>query len=211
MSIKTLIKSIFFLFLFQSAICQVIPPAEPIEEEEEKKEESTEKNLATFEKPKPAWRSNMRYGGNIGLGFFGAFYVDASPMIGYDVTGKNTVVGVGGSFIFQGQYRGTGAMAYGGRVFVRQAIWRMVFAQAEYEYMNANRLQFYGEPPTAVGQKWGGSPLIGLGIYRSGGNQQKGGFISIMYNTGAPNKGFISPQSLGGRTSGLSLRYGFLF
>ena len=211
MYLSQFFKTIFFVLMIQSAFGQVIPPSEPIDDEEEKEEASSEKSLVPFEQPKAAWKSNLRYGGNIGLGFFGAFYVDASPMVGYDVTGKNTVVGVGGSFIFQGQYRSTGAMAYGGRVFIRQAVWRMVFAQAEYEFMNANKAQFYNTKPGEADRQWGGSPLVGLGIYRGGANPQKGSFISVMYNLGAPNKGFISPQSLGGSGTALSLRYGFLF
>jgi hypothetical protein len=198
------LKTIFFLLLIQTAFSQVIPPAEPIEEEEEEKP-------VLFEKPKAAWKSNLHYGGNLWLGFFGSFYIDASPMLGYDVTGKGTILGAGASFIFQGQYKSTGALAYGGRLFLRQAVWRSVFAQTEYEFMNADKTQFYNSKPGEAKRQWGGSPLIGLGLYRGSGRQQKGSFISVMYNLGAPNKGFISPQTIGGSSVPIVLRVGYFF
>jgi hypothetical protein len=203
-------KTLFLVFLLQSAFSQVIPAPEPIEEEEEEKP-------VLFEKPKAAWKSNLHYGGNFSLGFFGSFYVDASPMIGYDVTGKGTIVGTGAAFIFQGQYSKSGAaLSYGGRMFVRQAIWKSVFAHGEYEIMNASRINFYPEntlltQSEEAKRQWEGSPLVGLGLYRGGGAQQKGSFISIMYNLGAPNRGFISPQTIGGNTIPIVLRVGYFF
>jgi hypothetical protein len=203
-------KTFCLLFLFQSAFAQVIPAPEPIEEEEEEKP-------VLFEKPKAAWKANLHYGGNFSLGFFGAFYVDASPMVGYDVSGKGTILGTGAAFIFQGQYgRSRAALSYGGRLFVRQAIWKSVFAHGEYEFMNATRSNFY---PVNImltqsqngKRQWGGSPLVGLGLYRGGGAQQKGSFISLMYNLGAPNNGFISPQTIGGSSFPVVLRVGYFF
>jgi hypothetical protein len=197
--------SILFLISSFSLFAQVIPPAEPIEEEEE-----TEKPVL-FENPKAAWKSKVHYGGNLWLGFFGSFYIDASPMAGYDVTGKGTVLGLGASFIFQGQYRNTGVLAYGGRLFLRQAVWRSIFVQGEYEHMNADKTQFYNSKVGEDARQWGGSPLIGAGLYQGRTRQQRGSFVSVMYNLGAPNKGFISPQGLGGGQLPLVLRIGYFF
>jgi hypothetical protein len=204
------LKIIFFVLIIQVAYSQVIPAPEPIEEEEEAKP-------VLFEKPKAAWKSNLHYGGNFSLGFFGAFYVDASPMVGYDVSGKGTIVGTGAAFIFQGQYARSGAaLSYGGRIFIRQAIWKSVFAQGEYEFMNGSRSNFYPinsllTQSEQAKRQWGSSPLVGLGLYRGGGMQQKGSFVSVMYNLGAPNRGFISPQTIGGNTIPLALRVGYFF
>lgn len=66
---------LLFLFLSLRLSAQVIPPAEPIEEPEEDEKEPQ----VLFEKPKPAWRQNLHYGGNIWLGFWGAFILMPLP------------------------------------------------------------------------------------------------------------------------------------
>ncbi|MBK9935143.1 MAG: hypothetical protein IPP61_04395 [Cytophagaceae bacterium] len=200
---------LLFLFLSLRLSAQVIPPAEPIEEPEEDEKEPQ----VLFEKPKPAWRQNLHYGGNIWLGFWGAFYIDASPMAGYDVTGKGTVVGLGASFIYQGAYKQSGNLAYGGRLFARQAVWRNFFAQGEFEMMNApnNVNYFYNWKDDGTERKWGGSPLLGIGMYQNRTRSQNGSFISIMYNLGSPSFGFVSPQSLGGNGSPFVIRIGYFF
>lgn len=202
-------RLLIVLLLFSLRLsAQIIPPAEPTEEPEEEKEAPI-----LFEKPKPAWKQNLHYGGNVWLGFWGAFYVDASPMAGYDVTGKGTIVGLGASIIYQGLYKQSGSLAYGGRLFLRQAVWRSIFAQAEYELMNAsnNANNFYNWKVDGPERKWGGSPLIGLGLYQGRTRQQKGSFISLMYNLGSPSFGFVSPQSLGGNGSPIVIRIGYFF
>ncbi|WP_337043381.1 hypothetical protein [Emticicia sp. 17c] len=166
-----------------------------------------------FEQPKPAWKEKLRYGGNFWLGFFGAFYIDVSPMVGYEVTDKGTVAGVGANLIYQGVFNGGGNFVYGPKLFVRQQVFKMIFAHAEYELMNAYSDQFYSHvsttPFTDIKRKWEGSPLVGLGFYQGRGGQ-RGSFISLMYNLGYPNRGFISPQGLGGNNSPLVVRIGFL-
>ncbi len=165
-----------------------------------------------FEQPKSMFKQKLHYGGNIWLGFFGAFYADISPMAGYEITDKGTIAGLGASFIYQGAWRAEGATAVGPRIFVRQAIWRSFFAHAEYELINAPSYQFYNfDANNDPKRKWGGSPLIGLGMYQGRTRQQKGSFISVMYNMGYPSFGFVSPQGLGGNQSPLVLRFGFFF
>lgn len=178
-------------------------------QEEPQKEKEQEYFL---EKPAPKWQEKLHYGGNIWLGFFGAFYVDVSPMVGFDITNKGTVAGVGGTLIYQGTFNQGGEIMAGPRVFVRQAVWRSIFAQAEYEYINALPNRFYSSAgvtnPTTT-RKWEGSPLIGAGFYQGRTRQQKGSFIALMYNLGYPNRGFISPQGIGGSSSPIIFRLGF--
>lgn len=208
-----MLKYIFLLLVSASIYAQVIPQAEPIEAEETSKNEPV-----MFEEPKPLWKQKMHYGGNLWLGFWGAFYIDASPMIGYDISEKGTVAGVGASFIYNGRFNQGGNLAAGGRIFIRQAIWKSIFIHGEYELMNAQSSSFYTynfNDPNNINQpvtrKWGGSPLIGAGFYQGGGGQQKGSFISVMYNLGYPTFGFISPQGLGGNNSPIVLRFGYFF
>ena len=171
-----------------------------------------------FEKPKPEWKEKLRYGGTFWLGFFGAFYIDASPMIGYELNDKGTVAGIGANFIFQGTFNrnsaaNTNNTIFGPKIFIRQQVFKRFFAHAEYEFINAYADQFYSynlnttDPSKRV---WGSSPLIGAGFYQ-GGDGRRGSFISLMYNLGYPNRGFISPQSLLGNQTPITLRYGFLF
>ncbi|PLK46475.1 MULTISPECIES: hypothetical protein [unclassified Emticicia] len=166
-----------------------------------------------FEQPKPAWKERLRYGGNLWLGFFGAFYIDVSPMVGYELGEKGTVAGLGANLIYQGNFNQNGNLVYGPKLFVRQQVFRSIFIHAEYEMMNAYASQFYSfnpnTPVTDIKKKWEGSPLLGAGFYQGrGGN--RGSFISLMYNLGYPNRGFISPQGLGGNNSPIVVRFGFL-
>lgn len=192
--------SFLFIFLFTT----VLGYAQ--EEPSDKKEQEY-----YLEKPTPQWRERLHYGGNIWLGFFGSFYVDVSPMVGIDITNKGTIAGLGGTFIYQGAFNQSGELMVGPRVFVRQAVWRSIFAQAEYEYINANPSHFYSTSGVLSEnkRKWEGSPLIGAGFYQGRTRSQRGSFIALMYNLGYPNRGFISPQGLGGNQSPLILRFGF--
>jgi len=179
-----------------------------------------------FEKPKPEWREKLRYGGSAWLEFFGTFYIDFSPIVGYELNDKGTVVGIGANFIFLGTFSFSGSpnrnnmtknnnTAFGPKVFIRQQVFKRFFAHAEYEFINAYADQFYSynlntnDPNKKV---WGSSPLIGAGFYQ-GGDGRRGSFISLMYNLGYPNRGFVSPQSLPflGSQSPITFRYGFLF
>lgn len=206
-------RILLLIFLSLNLAAQIIPPAEPIEEEP--KEEQEEKPVL-FEEPKPAWKQRMHYGGNVWVQFWGALYADVSPMAGYDVTDKGTIVGLGASFIYQGSSvygQKNNNIAVGGRAFVRQKVWRPIFAQAEYELMNAPNTEtnFYKWEVEGPSRKWGGSPLIGLGFYQGRGAEQRGSFISVMYNMGAPSFGYRSMQTFGGSGSPFVIRIGYFF
>jgi hypothetical protein len=206
-------KILLFLFLSLNLTAQIIPQAEPIEEEP--KEEQEEKPVL-FEEPKPAWKQRMHYGGNVWIQFWGALYADLSPMVGYDVTDKGTIVGVGASLVYQGSSvygQKNNNIAAGGRFFVRQAIWKSIFAQGEYELMNAPNTEnnFYNWEVDGSTRKWGGSPLIGMGFYQGRSGQQRGSFISVMYNVGAPSFGYRSMQTFGGSGSPFVIRIGYFF
>ena len=171
--------------------------------------------IPTSSQEKPAWRERLHYGGNLWLGFFGSFYLDVSPMVGYEVTSRGTVAGLGGTFIYQGGGGIPADISVGPRLFVRQSVWRSIFVHAEYEWMRARSDQFYSYDPLVLPNepsrlKWEGAPVVGIGFYQGQGGQS-GSFLALMYNLGYPIKGFVSPQGLGGRNSPLSLRFGFFF
>jgi hypothetical protein len=200
----------FFLFSLTS-VAQIMPQEEPLSDSE--KQEIKLKG----KKERPEWLEKIHYGGNIGAGFFGAFFLDFAPMVGYEITQAGTIAGLGATFVYQGQFQGgNNQFAVGPRLFVRQPIWRSFFAHAEYELVNADERAFYpspfippNDPNFEPQRKWGGSPLIGLGMYQGRNREQGGSFISVMYNLGYPNQGYINPQGIGGNNSPLVLRLGF--
>ena len=197
-------KYLIFILFSLSLSAQIIPPVEELPEEEETVE---------LEKPKSPWKEKFHYGGNIWVGFWGTLYLEATPMVGWDITEKGTVAGVGASILYYGAEKMYGGgLSVGPKVFVRQAIWRTVFAHAEYELMNSSPYNFYDVDPTTITglnpkNKWGGTGYIGAGFYQNGMRTQGGGFISVLYNLNAPNSGYINRQSIGdGR---FVLRIGF--
>jgi hypothetical protein len=195
-------RILLLLFLSLNLSAQIIPPAEPIEEEEPKEEQ--EEKPVLFEEPKPAWKQRMHYGGNVWVQFWGALF------------DKGTIVGLGASFIYQGSSvygQNNNNIAVGGRAFVRQKVWRPIFAQAEYEFMNAPNTEtnFYNWDVDGSARKWGGSPLVGLGFYQGRNAEQRGSFISVMYNLGAPSFGYRSMQTFGGSGSPFVIRIGYFF
>lgn len=203
---KSFYTSILVLFLmaWQAQAQEQTPPPS--------NEPPAQQPTIYFEKPKPEWKQKMRYGGNLWGGYWSGLYIDASPMVGYELNSKGTVAGLGGVLIYKGggqQYQSS--TAFGVRPFVRQAVFKSFFVHAEYEVVNALENNFYdyvspiGQTNASLHRRWGGSPLIGIGLYQGGGGRQKGGFIAVMYNLN-PDRGFIGSQSF---SREISLRVGF--
>jgi len=197
-------------FLFSTvSVAQIMPQEEPLSDSEKQEIELKGK------KERPEWLEKVHYGGNVWGGFFGSFSVDIAPMVGYEITEAGMIAGLGATFVYQGQFQGgNNQFAVGPRLFVRQPIWRSFFAHAEYELVNADERQFYSffdtkNPDFVPKRKWEGSPIIGLGMYQGRNREQGGSFISVMYNLGYPNRGYISPQGIGGNASPFVLRIGF--
>ncbi len=121
------------------------------------------------------WQEKTHLGGNVALQFWGSLFVEASPMVGYELNKSGSLVGgVGASYMYYGNSIGS---IYGGRVFLRQNIYRGVFAHAEIEQINAQRQMFFGSYATTEASKrvWGGSPLIGGGFYQGSGGRTSSG------------------------------------
>ena len=198
-------RILFFILFSVSSYAQIIPNGEPIPDDVEEVKD---------EKPKPEWKERLRYGGNIWAGFYGTLYFEATPMVGIDLTGKGTVAGLGATIMYNGANKiQGGGLSIGPRIFVRQKIWRTIFAHGEYEVINSSPVNFYDTDPSTVQgldpkNKWGGNGYIGAGFYQNGMRTQNGAFISVLFNPSAPDRGFINRQSIGdGR---FVLRLGFL-
>jgi hypothetical protein len=176
-------------------------------------EEEAPTPLFGDKKIRPLWMERIRYGGNVWLNFFGQFNIELSPMVGYELTNSGkTVAGVGAVYTLMGTWQNRNS-AYGTRLFMRQSLFRGVFAHAEYEFLNAREDQFYGYTPptgtTGVSRTWGGTPYVGLGLYRGARRANKGSFIAVLANPLYPNKGYRNPFSIGSNDSPLILRFGF--
>ncbi len=191
------------------------------------------KPLFSDQKIRPEWMDRLRYGGNFWLQFWQGLYVDVTPMVGYEIgnTGK-TVVGVGVPFTYSGRVRlvggqpntgssqsNKGVLSIGGSVFLRQNIFKSIFLHTEYQIMNAPADLFFeykkSSPTTgiqAIPRVWGGTPYLGVGIYR-GGKPTRGSFISLLYNplaSGVNPRGFNNQNSFGGNIlQGLVVKIGF--
>jgi hypothetical protein len=124
-------KRLLFAFSFFTVSLTSLAQEIPLEEKPLVEKKTT---TSADGKEVPTWKQKLHLGGNLWLGFFGAFYVDVSPMVGYEVTKLGTVAGFGGTFIYQGGFGQPADVAAGPRIFVRQPVWRSNFAHAEYEW-----------------------------------------------------------------------------
>jgi len=87
------------------------------------------------------FKDRLFFGGNLGLQFGSATYVDVSPLVGYRLTEKLDI-GVGATYIY---YKiketayfldGYETSIYGGRVFSRYHFMENIFAHVETEVLN---------------------------------------------------------------------------
>jgi len=123
--------------------------------------------------------SRWTWGGGIGVGLGNVAYVDVSPWIGYRATQRATV---GGSLVLRWRQddRYTPTLTttdYGGSVFTRYDLFRNVFAQAEYEYLDYEYPDPFGDT-----QRTGQSSLfLGAGAWFPSGGRVNFG-ASVLYN-----------------------------
>jgi hypothetical protein len=124
---------------------------------------------------------NLVPGGNLALSFGNPYYIDVSPMLGYQVT-KDLMLGLGATYIATGgtyytfTYRNT---YYGGRVLGRQRIMDNLFANAELDFLNVP--YFVNTTSNDQLRKWLLSPLVG-GSYVIPFGQRGGVQITLLYN-----------------------------
>jgi hypothetical protein len=211
------ILSLSFYSFFSSA--QTFPQVETIESDslfqpyQRDLSDSSTRHVAPPEMTK--WetaKSKLHYGGNAWASYFNGLFLDLSPTLGYDLNEKGTMLGLSLAIVsFGNSPKQEERLSIGPRVFVRQPIWKSIFAHGEIEAMHASKSQFNDAPQlvTDFSKDWRVSPLVGLGFYQGGGGQQRGSFISVLYNLN--NSGYVSPYSLFGRGSLYVFRVGIIF
>lgn len=210
------ILSLSFYSFFSSA--QTFPQVESIESDslfqpyQRDLSDSSTRYVAPLEMTK--WetvKSKLHYGGNAWASYFNGLFLDLSPTLGYDLNEKGTMLGLSLAIVsFGNSPQKEERFSIGPRVFVRQPIWKSIFAHGEIEAMNASKSQFNDAPPvvTDFSKDWRVSPLVGLGFYQGGGGQQRGSFISVLYNLS--NNGYVNPLTSFGSTSLFVFRIGVL-
>jgi hypothetical protein len=122
--------------------------------------------------------SKVFVGGNLGMQFGTATFIDVSPLVGYRINDR-IWAGVGATYQYY-HYKDKNydftTNIYGGRIFGRYFFTQNLFTHAEYELLNLEAYDLY--PPRRVEV---GSLLVGGGyMQRFGGNT--GLSIMILYN-----------------------------
>ncbi|MGB3948679.1 MAG: hypothetical protein WBM13_11895 [Bacteroidia bacterium] len=101
-------------------------------------------SMVRKKKPKPDFMDKLFWGGNFGLQFGTASFVELSPLVGYKVTPKFSL-GVGVTYqyySFKDRFYNFETNVFGGRVFSRYLFTDYLFAHAEYEYLNLEAFDF---------------------------------------------------------------------
>jgi hypothetical protein len=87
-------------------------------------------------KPAGNWKSRIFTGGNLGLQFGNATFIEISPLVGYRITERLAAgIGITYEYLSYKDYN-ISTNVYGGRVFCRFYITDELFAHAEYEVLN---------------------------------------------------------------------------
>ncbi len=118
-------------------------------------------------------------GGNIGLQVGSFTNIDISPLIGYKIT-KGLSAGVGLTYQYT-SFSGRGGSNYGGRLFVRQFIFRSLFAQTEYESLSVKTSRLNESSMIIEERKGINAYLVGLG-YRQTLGDRAGVEFTLSYN-----------------------------
>lgn len=135
------------------------------------------------ERPESNWKEKITLGGNFGLSFGTITLINFSPLIGYKFTNK-FIAGAGPSFIYSRYKYNFSGRSYvykttvlGGRIFAQHAIYKNLFARAEYELLNVRY-------PVTIDQnarEWLSNPLIGGGYSLPIGRRSSFN-IMVLYN-----------------------------
>jgi hypothetical protein len=131
------------------------------------------------------WRERIFYGGFVLPGFYnGAFYLTATPNIGYRIT-DNFSAGVGLNYNYS-RVRYSGIVyeqsLYGANVFIRYIVSQNIYIQAQYERLNQPNYYSYNTKD----RTWVEYLLLGAG-YRQPLGDHASLVSSIMFNV-LPNR-----------------------
>lgn len=103
-------------------------------------------------------RDKLYFGGNLGVQFGTITNIDVSPLIGYEIT-QRLSAGLGATYkYYKNNSYDISTYIYGGRVFSRIQIFKMLFLHFEIEPLNIEDFYFdYGE------RKWITNVNVGAG------------------------------------------------
>ena len=114
------------------------------------KDSEEKQNRGNEQAEKKSIKDKLYFGGNLGIQFGTITLINVSPVVGLAVT-NNFSIGVGLTYQFyqdNNPYYGSRYRShmFGGRGYARYYIFRDLFAQAEYEMLNFDVLNTFGDP-----------------------------------------------------------------
>lgn len=109
-------------------------------------------------------RQRISVGGNIGLSFGEATYVDISPLVGYNFTSR-IVGGIGGTYIYFKPNQLPATTNIGGRLFTRYRVYDNAFLHGEFESISFEYYTTDAMGRTITKHNWVSSPIVGGGYY----------------------------------------------
>ena len=127
---------------------------------------------------KPFDWSKVFVGGNLGIQFGTATFIDVSPLVGYRIN-NHVWAGVGATYQYyhyQDKNYNLTTNVYGGRIFGRYFFTQNLFAHAEYEVLNLEAYDLYPPRRVEVGS------LLGGGGYMQRFGSNSGLTVMILYN-----------------------------
>lgn len=129
-------------------------------------------------RPKRFEKERVFVGGNVGLQFGTATFLDVSPLVGYRITDRFQA-GVGCTYQYF-RYRAPAYVfetnVYGARVFSRYFFVENFFAHSEYEVLNLEAFDIFPSQRVNVGS------LLAGGGYIQRWGRNSGVMIMILYN-----------------------------
>lgn len=206
--VKKSLKIFCFTFLF-GAICCI--PNYALAQRFDDKEESASENKEKPAKEKFLKKENVFVGGGLGGGFGnGAGMIQASPLVGYNITESfQTALKVTYTYIYGTE--GLTTQRYSDHIIAtslinRYVVWKGIFLQVEPELMN--RKDYYLQTNALGIDELLSKRINVFNLYVGGGaymdfSSNSGGFILLLYNLNQTKNSFYrNPHIQAGFTFG---------
>jgi hypothetical protein len=157
------------------------------------------------DKPRPAWKSRLSFGGNLSFQPGSPLVIDLSPTVGYRIPARQVaanpllpvkekparwVVGVGANYQYirrrppQKNAGNAVATSYGGRGFAQYGLFKFLALRAEYEVLNMTDSLSGAETK----RRWISNPLVGAGLMVPFGNKKSAMSLMVLYNLNYSNQ-----------------------
>ncbi|MTI31468.1 hypothetical protein [Xanthovirga aplysinae] len=180
-------KTKSFLLLLLPLLFYFNATAQEIESEEGKNQEQEEQEEAGAR-----FFDRVYFGGNVGLQLGTAFFVDVSPLVGYQFTERFSG-GVGFTYQYiKLRENEVGWNVYGGRIFARYDIAKPFFLYGELEPINVPTSTTNGRGEV-IERRWSNALFAGVGMLQPLGGRV-GLSVMALYNLNYDSQTSIYPK-----------------